>query len=423
MTCFRRLWLAQSVSLAGDLVAVFAVQVAITFRMRGSARDVAGVFIAGLIPHIVLGPLSGTIADRSDPKRLMIVSDLLRAGLVLPLPWTGTIREIYAISGAIGCLSSCFLPAQAITLPLLVPSERLFAAVAQMQQTTQLVRLGSPFLASALVAACGVRACYYADAGSFLFSAALLATLRFDHRPAKRGATPMTSGVKLLLHPRFSSVLWPLTAATFAATCFSSLASVYVRDVLQRGPSMLAAIGSLIGAGTLAGSAVLSRFRIRDIRRLIAAGMAGAGVCILLLGAIPNTKVAAIAAAGLGVSAAMVMTAASALLLGQTPAGLRGRVSAASGSLTGCAQLSAMVLAATCASWIGIRGVLLASAAVLFATAGTLKLGKIHRAAAGGNAPEIIDLPEMVVEMPVQVNEELSRGKRAAEDNPRERAA
>ena len=69
MTAFRRLWLAQTISLLGDFLALFAVQVAIVFRMHGSARDMAGVFSASLAPTIVLGPVAGMFADRWDPRR------------------------------------------------------------------------------------------------------------------------------------------------------------------------------------------------------------------------------------------------------------------------------------------------------------------------------------------------------------------
>ena len=78
MTSFRRLWLAQTVSVLGDFLALFAVQVAIVFRMHGSARDAAAVFIALLAPTVVLGPLAGTFADRWDPRRTMIASEVAR---------------------------------------------------------------------------------------------------------------------------------------------------------------------------------------------------------------------------------------------------------------------------------------------------------------------------------------------------------
>ena len=184
VTPFRRLWLAQTVSVLGDFLALFAVQVAIVFRMHGSAGDMAGVFIASLVPSVVLGPLAGVFADRWDPRRTMIASDLARGVLVLLLACAATGPQICAISFAVSCFSSFFAPAQAITLPLLVPRAGLLAANARMQQSMQVVRIASPAVASALVAAFGERDLLREPiARAFFFSAALLATLRYS-RPA-----------------------------------------------------------------------------------------------------------------------------------------------------------------------------------------------------------------------------------------------
>ena len=444
MTPFRRLWLAQSVSVLGDFVAVFAVQVAVTFRMHGSPRDMAGVFIAGLIPGILLGPVAGMFADRWDrgwnPRRIMIASDLVRAVLVLLLVFAGSLRQIYAISFAISCVSSFFNPAQAITLPLLVPRERLFAAIARMQQSMQVVRIASPAVATALVSWWGERACYWADSGSFVFSAALLATLRYA-RPAPTACpaiaartaaigSELAHGVRFLFRdPRFSPVVLSMTMGTFAAGCFASLASLYVRDVLHCGPSVLATISSLIGVGTVAGSTLLTRHSYKcDSQLLIPLGMSGVGASILLFACVPHPVTAYLGSAAMGLAVAVVMVAATALLQGETPADLRGRVSGAAASLAALAQLSAMLLSGTWAAWIGIRGVFLVSAALLFATAASgfvrrLQFGKLHRAALRRDAPQVVDLPQVIVEMPVQVNQKLRGGELAAEDHLRERAA
>jgi MFS family permease len=357
------------------LVAVFAVQVAVTFRMHGSPRDMAGVFIAGLIPGIVLGPLAGACADRWDPKRVMIASDLARALLVLLLPLASRIREMQAISFAIGCVSSFFNPAQAIALPLLVRRDGLLAATARMQQSTQLVRMASPALASALLGWCGERTCYCADAASFIFSAALLSALRYPRPRAvskvSRISMELAAGVKSILGNRaLSRVVFSLAMGTFAAGCFASLAAVYVRDVLHCGPPELAVIGSLIGAGTLVAATAISRYsRGRDSRTLMRAGMTGVGLSVFLFAWIPQPASALIGSAGMGLSAAMAIAGATTTLLGETPPELRGRVSGASASLTACAQLAAMLLSGAAAGWIGIRGVFLVSATLLFATA------------------------------------------------------
>ena len=375
MTAFQRLWLAQTVSLLGDFVALFAVQVAIVFRMHGSASDMAGVFIASLGPSVVLGPVAGMFADRWDPRRTMIASDVARGILVLLLACAVTVPQICAISFAVSCFSNFFAPARAITLPLLVPPELLLATNARMQQSMQVVRIASPAIASALVAAFGERICYAADCATFFCSAFLLATLRY-HRPANP-APPravfreLGAGFAFLFtDPRFSFVVLSITAGAFAAGCFGALASVYVRDILHRGPPLLGMIGMLIATGTVTGSALLSSAALnrRDPPKLIGCGMAAVGASILFIAAEPTPAAALIGSAGMGLGVAVVVLAAAVMLQGETPPDLRGRVNGAAAALTSIAQLAAMLLSGMWAAHLGIRGVFALSAALLFAT-------------------------------------------------------
>lgn len=376
MTAFRRLWLAHTISLLGDFVALFAVQVAIVFRMHGSASDMASVFIASLAPSVVLGPLAGMFADRWNPQRIMIASDLARGLLVLLLAWAVTVPQICAISFAVSCCSNFFAPARAITLPLLVPPDLLLAANARMQQSMQVVRIASPAVASTLVGAFGEQICYAADSATFLCSALLLATLRHT-KPASRSSSramfrELAAGFGFLFtDSRFSFVVFSMTAGTFAAGCFGALASVYVRDVLHRGPPLLGMIGMLIAAGTVTSSALLSSAALvrRDPRRLIGCGMAAVGASILLIAAEPTQSAALIGSVGMGVGVAVVVLAAAVMLQGQTPPELRGRVSGAVAALASLAQLAAMLLSGMWVPHLGIRGVFALSGVLLFAIA------------------------------------------------------
>ena len=61
---FFRLWMGQLVSIFGDFVALFAVQVAVVFRMHGSPGDTTGVMVALLAPPALIGPVAGVFVDR-----------------------------------------------------------------------------------------------------------------------------------------------------------------------------------------------------------------------------------------------------------------------------------------------------------------------------------------------------------------------
>ena len=90
---------------------------------------------------------------------------------------------------ALSVVSSFFAPAQSVALRTLVAKEKLLSANAPMSQAFYTVRLLSPVVAGALVAWLTEKSCFYLDAFSFFFSAAMISTLliqRERHRAVIR---------------------------------------------------------------------------------------------------------------------------------------------------------------------------------------------------------------------------------------------
>src|ERR1700720_2103162 len=79
---FRYLWLGQVVSQMGDWFDTIAVYT-IALRLTGSSRSVALIMVARFLPSVVMGPLSGVVADRFSRRSIMITTDLMRAVVVL----------------------------------------------------------------------------------------------------------------------------------------------------------------------------------------------------------------------------------------------------------------------------------------------------------------------------------------------------
>src|SRR5215471_9904121 len=79
---FRSLWLAQVISLTGDWFNTIA-SVIIVSRYTASGLALGGLFIARAVPPFLLGPVAGVVADKYDRRRVLILSDVLRAGIVL----------------------------------------------------------------------------------------------------------------------------------------------------------------------------------------------------------------------------------------------------------------------------------------------------------------------------------------------------
>ena len=79
---FRQLWLGQVVSQMGDWFNTIALYT-IILNLTGSGRDIGLLMVARFLPSFVFGPISGVLADRFSRRSIMIISDLLRALLVL----------------------------------------------------------------------------------------------------------------------------------------------------------------------------------------------------------------------------------------------------------------------------------------------------------------------------------------------------
>ena len=93
----RRLWYAQTISVFGDFLALFAVIAILTFKLHATAQQVTGVQIAYMLPIAILGILAGVFVDRWPLKPTMVASDSIRAALCLLLLFATQIWHFYAI--------------------------------------------------------------------------------------------------------------------------------------------------------------------------------------------------------------------------------------------------------------------------------------------------------------------------------------
>jgi MFS transporter, DHA3 family, macrolide efflux protein len=384
---FRKLWLATLVSIFGDFLALYAIFSEMTFRMHASARAITLVTVFFLLPLALVGPVAGVFVDRWHPRRTMVTSDIARAVLVLGLVFARAPWHIYAVFLALSTFSSFFTPARSVTLPQIVPLNGLMGANALIQQTVQILQMASPVLAGALAGWAGPSSCYYLDSASFVFSGLVIATIAIPARPAhaNREVKPVVrdllSGVRFIFgHPVIGFVILSIAAGTFAISAFGSLIAVYVRDVLHANTYLFGALGSMIGAGMLAGGLVVTPLarRIQQKAHLITVGILLCGAAIAAIAWMANNVAALAGCFAIGIGASLLTIAAMTLMQGQVPAEMRGRVSSSSMSLISISQGVALLFAGDLASRLGIAAVFYGSAAMLLviAIAGTFRLRK-----------------------------------------------
>lgn len=384
---FRRLWISQLVSVFGDFLALYAVIAMVSFKMHGTPRQVTLISVAFLLPLALVSPIAGVFVDRWDPRRTMIASDVSRGILILGLIFAHAPEHVYLVLFAVSVFSSFFVPAQSVAVPQIVPMQGLLSASAAMQQAMQVVRIVSPVISGMLAGWLGANVCYYADSASFFISAALLTTIAIAPLPPhanqqmKSVLSDVMSGMKFIVtHEVIGFVILSIAAGMFAIGAFGSLIAVYVRDILHMNAQMYGTLGSLVGFGMLAGGLAITKLAhlFPDKAKLIVAGLFFCGVSIAFIAAFGTPVASVIGCIGVGLSSSLLIVPAMALMQGQVPAEMRGRVTSSSMSMMTLAQGGALLFTGDLASRFGINAVYYGSAVLMtiFAAFGMFRLGK-----------------------------------------------
>jgi MFS transporter, DHA3 family, macrolide efflux protein len=400
LTVMRRVWFAQLISMIGDFLAVFAVISVVTYRMQGTPDQVTGVQIAYMLPLALLGPLSGVFVDRWPLKPTLIVSDVVRAALVLLLFVTTSMWQIYLVLCALSCVSSFFGPAQSVTIRSHVPPHGLMSANALMQMAMMGTRVVGPAAAGALVAAFGPNICYAIDFVSFLVSAALIGSVAIVRaasppRPAAEETTnskvhavfhEMGEGMRFIVHhAAISFVVMAMAAGMFVMGCFGPLIAVYVRDWLHAEAGVFGMVSAMVGTGMMLGMPAVRRLSgTVASATLVLGGLAGIGLGALLLGAFTFVPTAMLGCFTLGFTFAGVIVPAQTLMQRETPPALVGRISSTMMSMVFFAQVAGLFLSAYLAKALGVRAVFFLCAVLAWVLTGAGKwlLGTERHAAA-----------------------------------------
>ena len=379
----RRLWYAQTISVFGDFLALFAVISILTFKLHATAQQVTGVQIAYMLPIAILGILAGVFVDRWPLKPTMVSSDSIRAALCLLLLACTQVWHYYAVLAAISVVSSFFGPAQGVAVRSAVPLHGLRSANALLQQVMFGMRIIGPAIAAFMVAYLGPASCYVLDSLSFVGSACIIASLVFL-KPEKAAPMPvspvevntsalgkiwldMKQGISFIVHhAALLFVILAMAAGMFVIGCFGPLIAIYVRDSLHASTKMFGIVSPMIGLGMLLGINGLNTFGKKLSNTLLVySGLCGIAIGLVILTLLPHIWSTLIGNFIIGFSVAGIIVPAQTLFQQATPPELMGRVGSTFMSIIFAAQISGLVLSGVLTQHIGVRQVFGLCAAML----------------------------------------------------------
>jgi dTMP kinase len=408
---FRRLWVATSLSSLGDWLSLLALStLAASLGGRATTTQtaaVSGVWLASLLPALLLGPLAGAVADRMDRRLNMITGDVLRAVLYLSIPlnlsigFAPKLTWMYTVQFLASCASLFWTPAKDASVPNLVPPDKLEQANGYSLFTTYATALPAGLIFSLLAVVSRslgsvspyfsttnqVNLALYFDVITFVVSALTVFTLR---EIAKRNASEHISA------PSVAKTIWEgwrfigrtevvrgivigMVGAFAAGGVVIGLGASYVTNTLNGGSAgwgvVFTAVFGGLAVGMFLGLRILKGF---SRRRLFGLSIVGAGLVLVLIGLIPSLVAVVILVVLLGAFAGMAYVTGYTIVGWEVDDDTRGRTFAFLQSgirviLFAVVVIAPLISAGFTALVVGVTG------------SSTLKVGHVSYSAIGSN--------------------------------------
>jgi len=408
---FRRLWAAQGISDVGDGLTLLTLMLLVN-ALTKSTLALAAVAIVVAIPPLTIGMVAGTYADRWDRRRIMIVSDALRAVVVLGfvlIDSAAMLPALLALAFVQASIGTFFTPARGALVPRVVPAGGLLAANAVTQATRVIAGVVGAGLAGLIVGIAGETwPAFVLDAATFLVSVLLVYGVdRRAGRPADadnvRSAgvgSSVMAGIRVVASTR---VLW-VTLLALATTMFGIGAvnvlflPLLVR-VLDVNPAWLGAVDLAQSASMVlaAGLVAVLAARLRPTT-IVSGSLMGLSVLVALVG----LSMSVFHVVGLLFMMGWLITPAQASVVTLMQTGvddaMRGRVMGTLQASMSGAGIASMLFAGVFGDILGIRTVFLLSGAIVMA-GGVLAL-VLYRGVPATGEPALSDDPRTAAGAP-----------------------
>ncbi|MCM3886995.1 MFS transporter [Frankia sp. R82] len=391
---FRLFLAGQIVSLCGTWMQTIALGW-LVLSLGASGTMLGLVTAAQFLPVLLFGPYGGVIADRSNRRRLLMITQTgsgLAALTLGILDLTGVVQlwMVAVTAMLIGLCNAVDNPTRQTFVQEMVGPEHLPNAITLNSVTMNAARIIGPALAGLIILGIGTAGCFLFNAASF--GAVLLALHHMNtaelhaRSPVRRAPGQLRAGLRYTWQTGALRVPLIMMVVIGALSYeFQVVLPLVARETFHGSAATYSMMTAAMGAGAVVGGLAVARRRRIGVRPLglIAAVFGG----VLLVAALAPTlplEIAALVLVGAG-SVAFISTGNATVQLAADPA-MRGRVMA----LWSVAFLGSTPVGGPIAGWVaqtfGPRaGLLLAAGAALAAAVYAL----LHLRSRSSTAPTV----------------------------------
>jgi len=348
---FALLWAAQGLSFMGDRIfdttLVVWIGVVLARGQSWAPLAVSGVFVAAAVPTLVIGPIAGVFVDRWDKRRILYLTDAVRAASIallllltesIGLRHGATILELSAIYVVVFVAASCsqfFSPARIALIADVVPESARPQATSMSQINSSLSSIIGPPIAVPVLFVLGIEWALIVNALSFACSAGLAyavrgvgASRRSEVGQATHFFRELREGLQFTMASTVArTVLVALFLVMLGASTINALDIFFVTTNLHTSANLYGFVSAAMGGGVLIGALVAGAVasRIKFIR-LFWISLTALGVLLVVYARMTTFLGAVVVLFLAGFPQAAVNVVVGPMLLAAVPRALIGRV-------------------------------------------------------------------------------------------------
>ena len=335
---YRLFFSGQLVSLVGTWMQSVA-EAWLVYRLTGSAALLGVAGFASQIPVLFLATIGGTVADRFNRHRILVITQT--TSMVLPLilaalVFSGRVQvwHVFALAATLGVVNAFDVPARQSFVVEMVGKDDLVNAIALNSSIVNAARAIGPAVAGILVAAVGEGWCFLLNGLSYIavITGLLLMKLppRLQANHPKPAFADLTHGFRYVRQTMpVRDLLLMVGLISFAGMPYSTLMPIFAADILHGGARGLGLLMACAGVGSLAGALTLAtRSSIRGLGRIVAASAVIFGVALTVFAASRLFWLSAVVLLVVGMSMITQAASTNTLIQSMVPDAMRGRVMA-----------------------------------------------------------------------------------------------
>jgi MFS family permease len=401
---FRLFFIGQLISNSGNWLTTVAITLLVLHR-TGSGASVGLLAVCQFGPLLVLSPFAGLVADRSNKRHLLYLTQGLEMvesfvlALLAFLPHS-PLPAFYVTALAGGALLAFDNPARRSFVNEMVKTDDVPNAVTLYSAMNSLSRVIGPTIAGALIVGLGYGWCFTIDGASYLVVLGALAMMRADElRRAprtRRGAGQVRAGLRYVASvPELWISFGMLLLIGTASYNFTVVLPLFVEHGLHGTDLQYTLVYAAFSGGGVLGTLIVARRTAIGLRSIILSAVLF-GVALFGLFLVPNIYFAYPLAVLIGATSVSYMTATTAIAQLRTRRDMIGRVLALQTVLLlGTTPIGGPILGVVSDLAGGRAPVLVGSvAAVLAAILGLLAARRYHVASAPEPEPSVAESPQ-----------------------------